>query len=186
MSDIVRVVDFHNKVPKVSYICRKNVLLSVNTDKTDEPELMAVVRKAAELLKDTGSELVDFTSHAEVTSNPGNYVIYWELKSSKNLPEPLLQRCCTSLDQSFNNPYMRGRVANTIGPLKLRVVREGTFRKLAEVASTVSGGGNQYKPARCASSPKLLEVLNAEVVQEFVSPDFPSELLAAWRPLSDS
>lgn len=62
---------------------RKNVILSVHSDKTDEEELQAVVNKASELIAGTAMELSDYTSTADVTSLPGRYVIFWEMTNSR-------------------------------------------------------------------------------------------------------
>jgi hypothetical protein len=83
MGDVVRVKSFRKTAPVLEFVCRKNVILSVHTDKTDEKELQAVVNKASKLLAGTPMELGDYTSTADVTSLPGRYVIFWEMTNSR-------------------------------------------------------------------------------------------------------
>lgn len=53
MGDIVRVTGFLNATPQ--NVCRKNVLLTINIDKTTENDLQMVVQKAANLLADSNT-----------------------------------------------------------------------------------------------------------------------------------
>lgn len=183
LGDIVKVTGFFNSTPKVAFVCRKGVVLSVNTDKTDEEELRLVVGKASLLLKESNMELADYSSYTDQDSQPGHYVIFWELRSHEHLDMDLLSECCKVLDQSFNNPYMRGRAARTIGPLELAIVKEGAFARLMEQFVRKNGvGASQYKVSRCFKNPATLKHFRDETIATLRSPDFPPELLAAWRP----
>lgn len=155
----------------------------MNTDKTDEEELRLVVGKASLLLKESNMELADYSSYTDQDSQPGHYVIFWELRSHEHLDMDLLSECCKVLDQSFNNPYMRGRAARTIGPLELAIVKEGAFARLMEQFVRKNGvGASQYKVSRCFKNPATLKHFRDETIATLRSPDFPPELLAAWRP----
>ena len=83
LGDIVRVTGFYNNTPQVAYVCRKNVMLSLNIDKITEKDLKAVVDTAAKrLVEASGSsmELVDYTSYADRSTTPGHYVVFWEVE----------------------------------------------------------------------------------------------------------
>jgi auxin responsive GH3 family protein len=77
--DVLRVKRFKRNYPLFEFLRRKNVVLSVNLEKTDEPELQAVIDKAYGLLKGTSMEVVDYTSTVDLASLPGHYIIYWEM-----------------------------------------------------------------------------------------------------------
>ncbi|XP_073281627.1 probable indole-3-acetic acid-amido synthetase GH3.1, partial [Primulina huaijiensis] len=79
VGDILRVTGFHNSAPQFHFVRRKNVLLSIDSDKTDEAELQAAVAKASQLLREFNTSVVEYTSYADTNSIPGHYVIYWEL-----------------------------------------------------------------------------------------------------------
>ncbi|KAG0603026.1 hypothetical protein M758_10G060100 [Ceratodon purpureus] len=173
IGDVIRVKSFRKTAPVYEFVRRKNVILSVHTDKTDEEELQAVVNKASELLAGTAMELSDYTSTVDVTSLPGRYVIFWEMTSSSNLDHDVLQRCANKLDESFNNDYRRWRSGNQIGPLELSIVREGTFDKVMHSAVGRGASPSQYKPPRCVNHSQALEIIKAGVEASFLSTSTP-------------
>jgi len=54
------------------FICRSSVLLSVNIDKTTEKDLLLVVEASSKLLADEELEVIEFTSHVDLSKEPGN------------------------------------------------------------------------------------------------------------------
>ncbi|KAF2295458.1 hypothetical protein GH714_032971 [Hevea brasiliensis] len=152
VGDILRVTGFYNKAPQFRFVRRKNVLLSIDSDKTDEAELQK-----------------------------GHYVIYWELfvKDPANSPtEEVLNQCCLAMEESLNSVYRQGRVAdNSIGPLEIRVVKNGTFEELMDYAISRGASINQYKVPRCVSFTPITELLDSRVVSKHFSPSLPH-----WTP----
>jgi auxin responsive GH3 family protein len=55
VGDVLRVTGFHNAAPQFRFVCRRNVLLSVDFDKTDEAELQRAVEVASALLRPHGT-----------------------------------------------------------------------------------------------------------------------------------
>jgi hypothetical protein len=185
--DILKVTGFYNSTPEVAFVCRKGVVLSVNLDKTDEEELQLVVEKASGQLKRANMELLEFSSYADHESQPGHYVIFWELQSHEDLDRRVLDEFCTILDRSFNDLYMGGRAARTIGPLELAIVKEGAFTRLMDQFVRDRGvSASQYKTPRCITNPASLKSLRDETIFTTRSPEFPVELLAAWRPSANT
>jgi auxin responsive GH3 family protein len=80
---VLRVIDFKRNFPIFKFLRRKNVILSVNVDKTDEEEIQAVIMKACKLLKGTSMEVLDYTCAVDLATLPGHYIIYWELVNSR-------------------------------------------------------------------------------------------------------
>ncbi|KAG5535557.1 hypothetical protein RHGRI_023354 [Rhododendron griersonianum] len=179
VGDILRVTAFHNAAPQFKFIRRKNVLLSIDSDKTDEAELQTAIDSASLLLKHT--RIVEYTSYADTKTIPGHYVIYWELmgKDPANSPsEEVLEQCCLAMEESFNSVYRQGRVAdNSIGPLEIRVVENGTFEELMDYAISRGASINQYKVPRCVSFTPIMELLDSRVVSSHFSPAPPQ-----WTP----
>ncbi|KAJ8534867.1 hypothetical protein K7X08_016595 [Anisodus acutangulus] len=99
LRDVVEVAGFHKKTPKLNFICRRKLILTVNIDKNTEQNLQLVVEKGSQILSKSRAELVDFTSHANVAKRPGHYVIYWEIKG--DVEEKVLGECCREMDASF-------------------------------------------------------------------------------------
>lgn len=84
----MRVTGFHNSSPQLAFICRRNVVLTVNIDKNTERDLQKAVEEGVQTLHlhDSFADLVDFTSFADISSTTsssqaGHYVIIWELNT---------------------------------------------------------------------------------------------------------
>ncbi|XP_009772040.1 probable indole-3-acetic acid-amido synthetase GH3.1 [Nicotiana sylvestris] len=181
VGDILRVTGFHNSAPQFHFVRRKNVLLSIDSDKTDEAELQRAVENASKLLKEFNTSVVEYTSYADTKTIPGHYVIYWELlmKDLNNSPsDEVLNKCCLAMEESLNTVYRQGRVAcNSIGPLEIRVVKNGTFEELMDYAISRGASINQYKVPRCVSFAPILELLDSRVMSRHFSPSLPQ-----WTP----
>ena len=137
VGDVLRVTGFHNSAPQFQFVCRKNVMLSIESDKTDEVELQNAVDKATKHLGSYGAQLIEYTSYADVSSIPGHYVLFWELKNSLHmeLPCEVLRQCCLTVEENLNSVYRQGRAADkSIGPLVIKIVESGTFEELMDYA----------------------------------------------------
>ncbi|CAF2129121.1 unnamed protein product [Brassica napus] len=169
LGDVVEVSGFHNGTPKISFIYRRKLILNINIDKNTEKDLQEVVDKASQLLsKTTQAEVVDFTSHADVKVSPGRYIIYWEIKGEAE--DRALEECCREIDAGFmDHGYVVSRRMKSIGPLELRVVERGTFRKVAEKFVGKRGSLNQFKTPRCTTNSVMLDILDASTVKIFCS-----------------
>ena len=99
LGDVVEVAGFHNGTPKLNFICRRKLILTVNIDKNTERDLQIVVEKGSQLLNKAKAELVDFTSYADVSNQPGCYVIFWEIKGEAE--DKVLEACCREMDAAF-------------------------------------------------------------------------------------
>ncbi|XP_021908038.1 probable indole-3-acetic acid-amido synthetase GH3.1 [Carica papaya] len=181
VGDILQVTSFHNSAPQFRFIRRKNVLLSIDSDKTDEAELQKGIENASSLLEKYNTTVVEYTSYADTKTIPGHYVIYWELlaKDPANFPtHEVLNQCCLAMEESLNSVYRQGRVAdNSIGPLEIRVVKSGTFEDLMDYAISRGASINQYKVPRCVSFTPIMELLDSRMVSNHFSPALPF-----WTP----
>ncbi|XP_010432064.1 PREDICTED: indole-3-acetic acid-amido synthetase GH3.2-like [Camelina sativa] len=182
VGDILRVTGFHNSAPQFKFIRRKNVLLSIESDKTDEAELQKAVENASRLFAEQGTRVIEYTSYAETKTIPGHYVIYWELlgrDQTNSLPsDEVMAKCCLEMEESLNSVYRQSRVADkSIGPLEIRVVQNGTFEELMDYAISRGASINQYKVPRCVSFTPIMELLDSRVVSTHFSPSLPH-----WSP----
>lgn len=180
VGDVLRVVGFKNKAPQFSFICRKNVVLSIDSDKTDEVELQAAMKNAVNHLAPFGANVSEYTSYADTATIPGHYVLYWEvsLKGSTRIPPSVFEDCCLTIEESLNSVYRQGRVSDkSIGPLEIKIVEAGTFDKLMDYAISRGASINQYKTPRCVKFAPIVELLNSRVVSKYLSPKCPK-----WAP----
>ncbi|KAL0362750.1 UNVERIFIED_CONTAM: Indole-3-acetic acid-amido synthetase GH3.6 [Sesamum calycinum] len=175
VGDVLRVAGFKNNAPQFNFVCRKNVVLSIDTDKTDEVELQNAVRNAVSHLMPFGARLTEYTSYADTTTIPGHYVLYWELSQMGSTPIPpsVFEDCCLTIEESLDNVYRQNRVFEAIGPLEIKIVETGTFDKLMDYAISLGASINQYKTPRCVKFAPIVELLNSRVVSKYFSPKCP-------------
>ncbi|XP_062104691.1 indole-3-acetic acid-amido synthetase GH3.6-like [Humulus lupulus] len=182
VGDILRVSGFKNKAPQFNFVRRKNVVLSIDSDKTDEVELQNAVKNATtkHLYSYGGASLIEYTSFADTSAIPGHYVLYWEINQNEKTPIPksVFEDCCLTVEESLNSVYRQGRVSDkSIGPLEIKIVENGTFDKLMDYALSQGASINQYKAPRCVKNASIVELLDSRVVSNYFSPKCPN-----WVP----
>lgn len=173
LGDVVKVMGFHNSTPELKFICRRNLLLTINIDKNTEKDLQLSVQEAAKLLAEEKQEVVDFTSHVDVSTDPGHYVIFWEISDEVN--DEVLKECCNCLDRSFVDAgYVSARKVNAIGPLELRVVWKGTFQQILDHYLGLGAALSQFKTPRCVgpTNKTVLQILCNNVDKSYFSTAF--------------
>ncbi|CAL4978641.1 unnamed protein product [Urochloa decumbens] len=170
LGDVVKVAGFYNATPKLKFVCRRNLMLTINIDKNSEHDLQLAVDSAAKILAAEKLEVVDYSSHADVSRDPGHYVIFWELNADANAE--VLQACCDELDRSFADPgYVGSRKAGAIAPLELRVLQRGTFQKVLRHYLSQGAPVSQFKSPRCVgrNNAAVLQILSGNSVNAFFS-----------------
>ncbi|XP_049932615.1 indole-3-acetic acid-amido synthetase GH3.6-like isoform X5 [Nymphaea colorata] len=181
VGDILRVVGFYNKAPQFKFVCRGDAVLSLDIEKTSEADLQKAVAAAetAHLIPHN-MRVAEFTSYADATTIPGHYVIYWELSPTTDqtegfLADYVMEQCCVVIEESLDVSYKEMRVYDrSIGPLEIKVVKNGTFDRLMDFAVSSGASVSQYKPPRCVKSASILHILDAAVVSAHFSPGPPS------------
>ncbi|KAF3785284.1 putative indole-3-acetic acid-amido synthetase GH3-9 [Nymphaea thermarum] len=181
VGDILRVVSFYNKAPQFKFVRRGDAVLSLDLDKTSEADLQkAVGAVEATHLIPHNMRVAEFTGYADTTTTPGHYVIYWELSPTKDHTEGfsadyLIGQCCLAIEESLDETYKEMRVYDrSIGPLEIKVVKNGTFDRLMDFAVSNGASVAQYKPPRCVKSASILQILDAAVVSTHFSSRPPS------------
>lgn len=170
LGDVVKVAGFYNSTPELKFVCRRSLLLTINIDKNTEKDLQLAVEEAAKLLAAEKLEVVDFSSHVDVSTEPGHYVIFWELNG--DACEDVLSNCCDCLDRAFVDAgYISSRKVRSIGPLELRIVQRGTFQKILDHFLSLGAAVSQFKTPRCVglSNSKVLQILNSNVMDSYFS-----------------
>lgn len=166
----MKVKGFHNSTPELQFICRRNLLLTINIDKNTEKDLQLAVEAAAELLSEEKLEVVDFTSRVDLSTEPGHYVVCWEI--SGDFRDEILQECCNCLDKSFVDAgYLSSRKVGAIGALELRIVRKGTFQKIQDHYVGLGAAVSQFKTPRCVgpTNDTVLQILAVNGVRSYFS-----------------
>ncbi|BAF18374.1 jasmonoyl--L-amino acid synthetase GH3.5 [Oryza sativa Japonica Group] len=170
LGDVVKIARFHNSTPELQFICRRSLVLSINIDKNTEKDLQLAVEEASKFLEGEKLEVMDFTSFVERSSDPGRYVIFWEL--SGDASDEVLSSCANALDLAFIDAgYTGSRKIKTIGPLELRILRKGTFKEILDHFLSLGGAVSQFKTPRFVnpSNSKVLQILSRNVTQSYFS-----------------
>ncbi|MBA0860737.1 hypothetical protein Goshw_020671 [Gossypium schwendimanii] len=173
LGDVVKVMGFHNSTPELKFVCRRNLMLTINIDKNTEKDLQLAVEEAAKLIAEEKREVIDFSSNVDVSADPGHYVIFWEI--SGEVSDEVLKECCNCLDRSFVDAgYVSSRKVNAIGPLELRVVWKGTFHKILDHYLGLGAVVSQFKTPRCVgpTNNKVLQILCDNVAKNYFSTAF--------------
>ncbi|KAG0468569.1 hypothetical protein HPP92_017897 [Vanilla planifolia] len=176
VGDVLRVTGFKNRTPQFSFVRRKDVVLSIDTDKTDELELQTAVERAFGGLRPYGVTVAEHTSFADVTTIPGHYVLYWELRGgAEEVPASVFDDCCLVVEESLNGVYRQCRTAEgSIGPLEIKLVEEGTFDRLMDFAISQGASMDQYKVPKCLRPGPMVELMERSVKARFFSPKCPT------------
>ncbi|KAF8074236.1 hypothetical protein N665_1119s0020 [Sinapis alba] len=181
IGDIVQVTGFYNNTPQFRFVSRKNMALNVDVETTTEEEILKGLTHATFFLKESRNlMLMDFTCKADISTFPGHYVFYLELKAKdvNDVVEhdenvKILVECCSVLEESFGGVYRSMRRDGSIGPLEIRLVQQGTFHALMDYFISQGGSMGQYKTPICINSSEALAVLENNVLVRFHSEKYP-------------
>jgi len=109
VGDVPRVAGFKNQAPMFNFLRRKNVVLSIDSDKTDEAELHAAVSGAVQHLAPFGASLVEYTSYADAGTSPGHYVLFWGARGHGDArAAAVFEDCCLAVEEARNSVYHQG------------------------------------------------------------------------------
>ncbi|XP_010521407.1 PREDICTED: indole-3-acetic acid-amido synthetase GH3.17-like [Tarenaya hassleriana] len=179
VGDVLQATGFHNNTPMFQVVGRQKVALSIDLDKTYEEDLEKAVTLAKRLLEEHNIMLTDFTSYVYTCSFPGHYVLCWELETKLNdttleFDPNTLEECCFLVEESLDAVYRKYRNYKSIGPLEIKVVKEGTFDELMDFFVSRGSSVSQYKTPRSVTHEEALKILESGVVSEFFSKKTPS------------
>ncbi|KAE8691171.1 Indole-3-acetic acid-amido synthetase GH3.17 [Hibiscus syriacus] len=178
VGDVLKVTGFHNSTPQFKFVERQNVILSVDTDKTSEEDLLKAVTDAKILLDPLGFMLKGYTSYADTSLIPGHYVFFWELKEKEGndgqvLDPKIMGDCCYRMEESLGYIYRSNRKQNAIAALEIRVVKQGSFDALMDYYVSRGASMTQYKSPSCIISQEAFNILDSKVMAKFFSPKIP-------------
>lgn len=180
--DVVRVVDFYNQCPIIEFMYRQGQLLNVRGEKTSECAIYTALTEAVS--RWSGANIMDYScADSVVVGDEGGrilednqetkesyvpfYHIFIELEhedgdfvlsdKQKNYVDEAL------CEQSY--VYQSFRKKGSIGPMKIHIVRPGTFQSLRDVTiETTSASSNQYKSPRVLKRREAIDVVMKNVV----------------------
>lgn len=169
LGDIIKVVNYYHESPVIEFLYRKGQLLNIAAEKTQEAAVQHAVMTS---VKKWENELVDYTVIQDLSSTVGFYKFYVEVSNPKALLNNI-EKNRAILEKALGeaNPrYLAALKANRIAPLKLQIVKCGTFQSVRKELLKKGASVNQVKIPRVINDKKLILLLdqNAERLEEFV------------------
>ncbi|KAL0654274.1 hypothetical protein Bca4012_096965 [Brassica carinata] len=182
VGDILQVTGFYNNTPQFRFVRRKNTVLCVDVEPTTEEDISKALARATVVLESSDLILTGFTCYGDISTVPGHYVFYVELKAKVNngttvlqLDNKVLVEYCCVMEESLSGIYRRLRGdEGSIGALEIRVVQKGTFDSLMEFFVSRGSSISQYKTPICIKSAEALQVLEDKVLARFFSDRSPT------------
>ena len=157
LSDVIRVVDFYNGSPSIEFLYRKNQVLNMVSEKTNEEHLTVAIKNT---MKTMDMNVVDYTTLPDNTLTPGRYIIFLELKTIVNNKQvKVMEEKLEEELQKSNLSYARARKSRKLEKLKLNVVKENTFDAIKEVLFTNGVSKNQVKIPRVTNNNLVIKIL---------------------------
>jgi GH3 auxin-responsive promoter. len=146
IKDVVRVVGWYKKCPKIKFVYRLNQMVSIAGEKTTEECVSWAVKEFA---KATDCELVDYSVYADVAVSPGRYVIFIELEKPLAKGQYEQYRQIMEAKLGTANPSIGSKVKSGIlSPSEISFVQEETYALYRDLMIMRGISGNQLKPVR--------------------------------------
>jgi len=159
MGDVVKVVGYYNNCPEVEFMYRKNLLLNMVSEKTNEEHLTAAIRGT---MKKLNINLVDYTTEPDNSITPGRYIFYFEFKDkiTKNQIK-LIEKTLDKELRKANLAYDRARNNKKLSMVKIVMLLPNTFNIIKESLLKKGISKNQIKVPRV--------ILNNQNIKKVIS-----------------
>lgn len=159
LGDVVKVVDYYNNSSEIEFLFRKNQVLNMVAEKTNEEQLTSAIKKCMSSLN---LNLVDFTTIPDNSITPGRYVFYCEFKEkieSKDIK--ILEKQLDKELKKSNLAYDRARNNKKLGNIKIVILKSGTFKIIKESLFKKGVSKNQIKiPRVVINNENILRIIN--------------------------
>ncbi|OBR94115.1 GH3 auxin-responsive promoter [Clostridium ragsdalei P11] len=159
IGDVIKVVDFYNNCPEIEFLYRKNQVLNMAAEKTNEEQLTNAIRNT---MKKLNLNLVDYTTIPDNSITPGRYSFYFEFKN--NIPNYKVKLLEETLDYEIrksNLAYDRARNNKRLGMVKVVLLSPNTFNLVKESLFNKGVSKNQIKiPRVVINNRNILNIVN--------------------------
>lgn len=159
MGDVVKVVGFYNCCPEVEFLYRKNQVLNMVSEKTNEEHLTNALKNT---IKKLNLSMIDYTTIPDNSITPGRYIFYFEFKNHiSNYQIELLEKKLDSEIRNSNLAYDRARNNKRLGMVKVVLLSPNTFYVIKESLLNKGISKNQIKiPRVIVNNKDILNIIN--------------------------
>ena len=152
IGDVIEVAGYDGQSPRLLFKYRKNQMISIAGEKTNEAGVAWVVH---EFEKETGESITDFSIYADTDDLPGRYVLF--LEPERHLPREEHERYRAICDEKMGiaNPSYGSKVKEKLLlPLKLNFLQQETYYLYRDMMMMRGISENQIKPVRVLDTPR--------------------------------
>ena len=146
LGDVVKVVGFYNNTPTLEFLYRKNQVLNMVSEKTNEEHITKAIKET--IIKEK-INLIDYTTMPDNNKTPGRYIFYVELTCE--VSNRKLNEIEDTLDKELRNSnlaYDRARNGRKLDRIKIILLKGNTFNKIKEALLSKGVSKNQIKIPR--------------------------------------
>ncbi|AKA68863.1 GH3 auxin-responsive promoter family protein [Clostridium scatologenes] len=162
IGDVIKVVGFYNNCPEVEFLYRKNQVLNMSAEKTNEGHLANSIRNT---MRNLNLNLVDYSTIPDNSVTPGKYIFYFEFEDF--IPDykvKLIEKTLDSELRKSNLAYDRARNNRRLDKLKVILLKPNTFNLVREALFNKGISKNQIKIPRVIIDNKtILDVVNKNI-----------------------
>ncbi len=146
IKDVVRVTGFYNEAPMITFLYRKNQMISIEGEKTNEEALRWTIARFSD---DAGVFVRDYSVYADTSTAPGRYVVLIEPDEDidpEKLPEyrDIIEKRLSEANPSFGTKVATG----ILGRTKLCVTQKEAYMFYRDMMILKGVSPNQLKPVR--------------------------------------
>ena len=151
LKDVVRVTGFYNEAPMIRFNYRKDQLISIAGEKTNEEALRWAITQFS---LEASVHVNDYSIYADDSTSPGHYVILVE--PDQIVPKESLTHFREIMENKLmqaNPAYGDMRRAGSLGPLELVFLQQQTYQLYRDLMIMKGFSANQLKPPRIIDNP---------------------------------
>ena len=151
LQDVIRVTGYYNETPIIKFLYRKNQLLSIAGEKTNEESLRWAVDN---FTGQTGLDISDYSIYADPDASPCHYTVLMEparIVDADEIPKfrTLMEQLLMQANPIYGNLVRNG----SLGELELVFVQQQTYRLYRDLMIMKGASPNQLKPVRIIDTP---------------------------------
>ena len=151
IKDVIRVLGWYGNLPLVAFVYRKNQMLSIAGEKTNDEAVLWSVQQTG---KETGYRFADYCVYPDTDSDPGHYTVL--LEPDRPLDQSEVPHVRDVLDDYLGqaNPSYGTKVkTGVLGPLELKISQIETHALYRDIMISKGVSANQLKPVRVLDTP---------------------------------
>lgn len=121
LGDVVKIVGLHEKAPVVKFCYRRNQVINIAGEKSNQQQLDTAIKRFAELAR---TEVRGYCVQEDFSGISPRYLFYLECENSPQNADALFEECMCAA----NPEYKSCLNMREIRPLHIELLREGSFK----------------------------------------------------------